>query len=248
MFQVSELKILYFRLVIRILCVLAFCTFLNKGMGQIDTVWHVSDAKNKIPWDLPVDFSIYKSDSTTGEIKYEKWEYGACPWCCEIDFYFKTETGSLLRRNPDVKHGEWMRHTSEGFNRETYRNDSLIEITSQIIMSQIAGREDTVLIPVYNLIQIDKSDSTFLKIKNDVQAQMDSIPIENQACFFGRIFISFIVELDGHTSEVTILKGIHKTFDQFAIETVSQSQFTFCKLHGNHVRTKCVIPITISPK
>jgi len=61
----------------------------------------------------------------------------------------------------------------------------------------------------------------------------------------GKVFISFVVELDGSVSNIEILRGLHPTCDEEARRIISLlPKWKPGEQLGTPVRTKLVLPIT----
>ena len=213
---------------------------------RIDTVWNVHDARYKLPKNLPVNFSVYTTDSISGEIYFEKWEFYEALELDELSFFYKTESGHITGREPDIKDGEWKIYGPDGIlNHRFYKNGHLTRITLPIVKNEITGKYDTLDIPIYNMIHVDFPDSNYRLIRDRVQARFDSSNVLEYYTFQGRVIISFIIEENGRTTNIKILKGLHPEFDEMCRDAVENCLFKCCTFNGKCVSTKAVIPIKI---
>ncbi|MDG1333961.1 MAG: TonB family protein [Crocinitomicaceae bacterium] len=63
----------------------------------------------------------------------------------------------------------------------------------------------------------------------------------------GKVYVSFVVELDGSISNIKIMKGVCESLDQEALRLVNlMSNWKPGTYNGQNVRSKCYLPITFT--
>ncbi len=63
----------------------------------------------------------------------------------------------------------------------------------------------------------------------------------------GKVYLSFIVEIDGSVSNITVEKGVHPLLDSEAVRVIRQMpKWKPGKLGSTKVRTRCRIPIVFT--
>lgn len=68
---------------------------------------------------------------------------------------------------------------------------------------------------------------------------------EPSLCIEGKIFVQFIVELDGSVSEIKVVKGIEKAYDDEVLKVISiMPNWRPGALYGHPTRMKMMMPIT----
>ena len=61
----------------------------------------------------------------------------------------------------------------------------------------------------------------------------------------GKVYISFIIDVDGSVTDVTVVRGVHKSIDQEAIRvTKSSPKWKPGTIHGKPVKVKYTYPIS----
>ncbi|MCH7638826.1 MAG: energy transducer TonB [Bacteroidetes bacterium] len=60
----------------------------------------------------------------------------------------------------------------------------------------------------------------------------------------GRVFVQFVVDKEGHPSEVRVVRGLHDACDEAAVQVVEQSHFIPGLDEGKTVRVRMSLPVT----
>jgi TonB family protein len=78
-------------------------------------------------------------------------------------------------------------------------------------------------------------NSLYLRIRYPKAAQESGIE--------GLVLVSFVVETDGSTSGIRVLKSLHPLCDEAAAEAIAETRFTPARQNGKKVRVRMHLPI-----
>jgi len=221
--------------------------------AQIDTVWQDVGLENELfSFFLEPSYVVYSKDSISGIWSYEKWKYGACPWCCTDDHYFNIESGTLSSRNPDIKNGIIYKVTSEVYkNEELFLDNKLIEISTQTIYNSQTGEQDTISSPIYMLQDIQLADSVLSKINHNifklVSDSWQTTTLEkNKLCNWpSKLWLDVLINQEGIIEEVTVLKSIAEKAEEILVKDLKYKFIDIIYYKDKPIQFQLTVPITI---
>jgi len=70
-----------------------------------------------------------------------------------------------------------------------------------------------------------------------------------KVCMEGKVFVAFIVEIDGSLSQIKVVKGLGGKYDEAALKVFqNMSKWESAKQRGQPVKVRMIIPITFCPQ
>ena len=78
-----------------------------------------------------------------------------------------------------------------------------------------------------------------------VQSQVVYPPSLIRAGIEGRVFVQFVVNVDGVPEDLVIVKSLHHELDEAALNAVAKARFEPGKKNGDPVAVKMSLPVTI---
>ena len=217
-----------------ILVILIFLTQTSLAQST-DTVYYGIDGIVASK-DSAVYVRYYNYDSSSNRYKYKEWSLAKLSHGYE-------GSGELKSINPEIKDGEFKEIDQLG-NHVTYK------YKENIFVDIIDYRDDegTPLTSVYPLAFVD---STFNKkeflIKQSVQIR-DSVRARasiDQLNSCTMAIAQFVIEVDGSSSNISVIKGCYNVLDEQIIELIKKNKFVPFEHFGKTVRTLVTVPIRI---
>ncbi|KXX71057.1 energy transducer TonB [Flammeovirga sp. SJP92] len=172
-------------------------------------------------------------DSISKRYEYEEW------LTTEMSHGGLVQRGTLKSISPEIKDGKFWEVDDFG-NSVTYvySNNSFIDIIEYL------DKEGQAVEPIYNNGIIEKSATYTGGMNKLFEFLSEELSIE-QLQQKNRIYVRFVIEKNGKTSNITPITGETKELNPKVYNALSKLTFIPAMHKGKNVRTSLIIPIQI---
>ncbi|NMM50912.1 energy transducer TonB [Marinigracilibium pacificum] len=219
----------------RVIVIILVLLTQNSFAQSIDTVYFGIDGIVASK-DSAFFVRYYNYDSSSNRYKYKEWSL------IKLSHGYEG-SGELISIDPEIRDGEFEEFDPLG-NQVTYlyKDNNFIDIV------KYQDAEGNQLAPVYPIYLLD---STFYNKEFIVDLKktiMDSLKAKNSTDILKLCTLAvlgFVIEVDGSSSNIQMIKGCHNILDDQIIEIIKQKKFKSLNHNGLDVRAIVTIPIRV---